>query len=397
MNIAIRTISPDEFAAWARAETRGFGAHPTDEYVEIARSFAEPDRTFAAFEGDEIVGTATTRTSAITVPGGAARLGFVDDVTVLPTHRRRGIMTRLMRAQLRQMWERGEPLGALTASESLIYERFGYGIATWASRWRIERAHSAMKLPPNGGGRLRFIDADDARREWHRLHERVRGDRVGMVHYDARYWRATLWDADAQRRGASAFFHVAYMRGARVAGLCAYRIDGASVLVVFLLGEDAEVEAELWRYCFGIDLRTEIRAFNQPIDDPLVWRLSDPRRLERSTIDHMWLRLVDVERALNERDFAGGGKISIRIVDDFCEWNDGVYRIESDGNGGECARTSGAADIDMTAAELASAYLGGASFATLARAGRLRERTRDALSTADRMFRTPRPPWSLEL
>ena len=82
-----------------------------------------------------------------------------------------------------------------------------------------------------------------------------------MVHYDAAYWRAALWDAEFMRDGATEFFHVAYMRGDRIAGLCTYRGRERAILVPYLLGEDSEVEAELWQYCFGIDLTLETQAF----------------------------------------------------------------------------------------------------------------------------------------
>ena len=303
MTVEIRTVEDAEFKSWTRTSSLAFGNHPTDEGVRLGRAFAELDRTFAAFDGADLVGTTTTRTSAITAPGGSPNLGFVDDVTVLPTHRRRGIMTRMMRAQLDQMRELGEPLAALSASESLIYERFGYGIATWYHRWKIDRRHTAMKLPPDGGGNLRFISADAAREEWPRLHARMLTGRVGMIRYSDSYWRAALWDFGNRRDGESEFFHVAFMRGNRVAGLCAYRRRDRSVLVPYLLGEDAEVEAELWNYCFGIDLIQEIQAWPRATDDPLVWRLDDPRRLERSLNDHIWLRLVDVAEALSARSY----------------------------------------------------------------------------------------------
>ena len=158
----------------------------------------------------------------------------------------------------------------------------------------------------------------------------------------------------------------------RVAGMASYRIaDRDVVLAVFLLGEDAEVEAELWRYCFGIDLKTEIRAFNRPTDDPLAWRLEDPRRLERVVHDHTWLRLVDVPAALAAREYDGEGEITVRVRDRFCEWNDGVYALETGGAvGGANIRRlpdSSAADIELGASDLAAAYLGGAAFSTLAR------------------------------
>ena len=397
MNIQIRPIAEDEFAEWSRAEARAFGFHADDEYIERSRWMAEPDRTFAAFADGKIVGTATTRSAALTTPGGQAPLGFVDEVTVLPTHRRRGVMTRIMQAQLRQMRERGEPFAALSASESAIYERIGYGIATWADSWTIGRNHTAFKIEPNGGGNLQFITADQARTEWPQLHARVAPNIAGMVRYPPAYWRAALRDAPGQRRGMSEFFHVAYLRDGKIAGLASYRISDRTVSVVFILGEDPEAEAELWRFCFSMDLVTEIRAFNRPTDDPIPWRLEDPRRLERHTRDHMWLRLVDIRAALESRRYAAEGELTLRVRDDFCHWNDGAYRLQASSNGATAAPTKSAPDLELTAAELAAVYLGANSFDRLARAGRVRELAKGAAKRADRLFRTERMGWWMEL
>ena len=400
MPITVQTISESQFPEWRRAGGLGFGFHTTEEDVALERPLCEPERTFAAFDGGRIVGTTATRTSEIVVPGGRAPLGFVDDVAVMPTHRRRGVMTRMMRAQLEQMRERGEPLAALHASESLIYERFGFGIATWAERWRIPRDHAKMKIEPNAGGGLEFADADEARAEWPPLHRRAAADRPGMVLYGGEYWRFALADAEHQRRGASAFFHVAYKRGGRVVGMASYRVlDRGVVLAVFLLGEDSEVEAELWRYCFGIDLKTEIQAFNRPTDDPLAWRLEDPRRLERVVHDHTWLRLVDAAAALRARRYGAEGKLSMRVRDRFCAWNEGIYALEGGAESADVRRLpeSSDAEIALSASDLAAAYLGGAPLSALARAGRVKAASPAALAKADAMFRTARSPHTLEL
>ena len=397
VDIQIRTIAENEFHDWSSAEALGFATHATEEYISLAHSIAEIDRTFGAFDGDQIVGTTTTRTSALTVPGGIAQLGFVDDVSVLATHRRRGILTQMMRAQMDQIHERGEPFSALTASESLIYERFGFGIASWTDGWEIDRHHTAMKIPPSCGGRLTFVDPHKARTEWPILHKRLSQDRVGMVHYNSAYWGAALWDSEWHRRGASEFFHVAYLRDGHISGMCTYRIRDRQVLVVFLLGEDAEVEAELWQFCFGIDLMSEIQTFVRPLDDPLPWRLEDVRRLRRTRSDHMWLRLIDVGAALEARQYDSEGTVTLRVSDDFCAWNDGVYRLEAGPGGAVCIASDRSPDLHLTVADLAAVYMGGDSFSTLARAGRLRADDKSAITLADRMFRTEREPWFMEL
>ena len=147
MDVEIRTITEEEFDRWVKADGLAFGYHATDEQVAVNKSFTEVDRSFAAFDGSRIVGTTTTRSTRITIPGGTAKLGYVDDVAVIPTHRRRGILTQMIRSQLAQMRERGEPMAALGASESLIYERFGFGIATWSARWKIDRRYTIVQDP----------------------------------------------------------------------------------------------------------------------------------------------------------------------------------------------------------------------------------------------------------
>ena len=397
MDIRIRNIAEDEFQEWSRTEARGFSFHATEDYIRRSRSVAELDRSFGAFEGGQTVGATTTRTSGITIPGGMAGLGYIDDVSVLPTHRRLGILTRMMRAQLDQIHERGEPFAALTASESTIYERFGFGIASWSNEWSIDRHHTAMKLPPNAGGRVSYIDAETARSEWPKLHRRISRTRMGMVRYNSAYWRLALWDSEEQRRGASEFFHVAHVREGQIDGLCSYRIREDEVLVAFLLGVGAEVEAELWRYCFGIDLMTTIKAFVRPVDDPLPWRLVDRRRLRQSSGDHMWLRLIDVKAALEARRYESVGVITLKVSDNFCPWNDGVYTLEAGRDGAVYVSTDGTPDLYLSASDLAAVYLGGTSISTLVRAGRVNAEGKAALDLADRMFRTQRAPWFVEL
>ena len=397
MDIRIRNIAEDEFQEWSRTEARGFSFHATEDYIRRSRSVAELDRSFGAFEGGQTVGATTTRTSGITIPGGMAGLGYIDDVSVLPTHRRLGILTRMMRAQLDQIHERGEPFAALTASESTIYERFGFGIASWSNEWSIDRHHTAMKSPPNAGGRVSYIDAETARSEWPKLHRRISRTRMGMVRYNSAYWRLALWDSEEQRRGASEFFHVAHVREGQIDGLCSYRIREDEVLVVFLLGVDTEVEAELWRYCFGIDLMTTIKAFVRPVDDPLPWRLVDRRRLRQSSGDHMWLRLIDVKAALEARRYESVGVITLKVSDNFCPWNDGVYTLEAGRDGAVYVSTDGTPDLYLSASDLAAVYLGGTSISTLVRAGRVNTEGKAALDLADRMFRTQRAPWFVEL
>ena len=144
MDIDIRPIVQDEFPAYLRATARAFGGHALDEYIERYAKVFIPGRWGGAFQGSDLVGGASSVPSSIGVEGAALPVAAVEDVTVLPTHTRRGIMTRMMDHQLRDLHERGEPIAALWASESIIYGRFGYGVGCFHEQWKISRPHTGI-------------------------------------------------------------------------------------------------------------------------------------------------------------------------------------------------------------------------------------------------------------
>ena len=131
MPIDVRAIDASEFRAIVTMDARAFGLTYTDDLVEDVRGILELDRTLVAVDGAEVVGCTSAFSMEMTVPGGACvPTAGVTWVGVMPTHRRRGILRRLMTHQLDELLDRGEPLAALSASESGIYGRFGYGMAT---------------------------------------------------------------------------------------------------------------------------------------------------------------------------------------------------------------------------------------------------------------------------
>ena len=173
-----------------------------------------------------------------------------------------------------------------------------------------------------------------------------------------------------------------------------YRVRGTTVVVKELVAATDEAAGALWRYCFDLDLMTDVEAPARPVDDPLPWMLADPRRLERSVRDAIWLRLVDVVAAMKARSYSCAGKLVIEVSDSVCPWNEGRVEIDAGGEGSGCRRTQASPDLVLSVGDLASAYLGAASFATLAHAGRVDERTTGSLRLADEMFATGVAPWN---
>jgi len=375
---------------------------PDAAAVERIRAAIELERTIAAFDDGNVVGTAGANTYQMTVPGGSLPTAGVTMVTVLTTHRRRGILTSLMRHQLDDVHDRGEPLAALYASEAPIYGRFGYGIAIFAGDLQIPRSRAAFLKPAQIGGQFRFVDAEHAVTAFMQVWERVRPGQPGMLNPPAREWRAELADPEDHRHGGSPHYRVVYEVDGTADGFALYRIrdnhhdgDFASTLMLEqLVAATADAYEALWRYCLGVDLTARVSADNRPVDEPLPFLLKDARAARMLVSDAVWLRLVDVEAALAGRSYASVGRLVVEVADTFCPWNAGRYEISYSPQGSHCQRTTAPADLELDVDVLAALYLGGNRFSSLHQARRVNELAPGAIARADAMFRTDRAPWS---
>ena len=394
MNLEIRPIEAGEYEAWMHAAARSFGALLLEDDLSLRRPTVELDRTLAVLEDGEFVGEALAYSMEMTVPSGCLPTAVVDYVAVQPTHRRRGILNKIMDRQLRDFHERGEPLAILEASESIIYGRFGYGVGSLREDWTIAREHTAFAKPPEQRGRVKFIDKEQAISVLPEVYRRAVSERPGMIIFSEAWWDFFLADPETVRRGASAFFHVVYEQDGHASGYAIYRIRDHTLIVVGLVAETEEAYASLWRYCLDVDLMSTTQAYARAVDEALPWMLADPRRLQRLVRDHIWVRLVDVGAALSSRRYAQTARVVLEVRDSFCPWNEKTFDLEGSDRDAVCRPTSASPDLVLSAADLATVYLGAVNFTTLAHAGRAEERTQGALSQADAMFATSRQPWS---
>ncbi len=381
---------------------RAFGAAlPTDEELAISRDITEFDRTLAFFEGAEIVATAGIFSYEMTVPGGTLRCGGVTRVSVLTTHRRRGLLTAMMRRQLDDMHERGEPLAALYASEAPIYGRFGYGLGTYQTAIEIDRSHAAFAREVAGSGRLSQVDVPTAIPAFTRVWEQARRNQPGMLGQDQRWIRNELTDLETHREGASPHYRVLYQADGNPSGFAIYRIKmewdpsgpNGTLRLGRLIAATDDAYAALWRHLLDVDLMARVTAEMRPVDEPLRFLLGDSRQPKTRVEDGIWLRLVDIGRALAGRRYATEGRLVLRIRDPFCPWNDGHFELNGGPSSAECKPCAGNPDLELTAADLASVYLGGNRFHTLREAGRIQEIRRGSVALADAMFATDRAPW----
>lgn len=404
MAVEIRTITEDEVDPYFAAISAGFGsAGSSDEDLAEWKTVAEFDQCLAAVDGERFVGGASAYSFELTLPGGGfVPVGGVSNVAVLPTHRRQGVLTGLLSQQLDDLAARGRSLAILNASESRIYRRFGYGLATSAVSVQIDTRHSEYlgDLPP---GRLHLVTAEEARSILPDFYDRWRRDHVGSLARSDAWWDIMLGPREGWKGGGEAFHLVHEDAAGSVDGYAGYQQESKTehgnfqsvVRVRELIGADGGVEAALWRFCFDLDLVRVARSDMRPVDDPLRWHLVEPRQLSVTSLtDVLWVRIIDVATALAERRYATEGRLVIEVDDPFRPAGSGRYRLEGGPDGATCTRDDGASpDLRLDVADLGAAYLGGVSFQLLAAGGRVEELTPGAATRADALFRTDRAPY----
>ena len=399
----VRLITRDEIAAFIRVHSMVYGRHPSETYFRQANERFDEQRDIGAFDGDALIASSVIHDFRLTLPGGGIeRAGGITNVAVEPTHRRRGALTGLMRDHMTRLHADGIPFAMLWASESLIYSRFGYGLATWTERWRLEQPRTALLVEPPAEGAVEFVDAETARAEWPDVMARAMAGRPGFAPRTRAFWETFHEDLPEQRDGASAYFHVVYRRAGSIEGYATYRVanrwperifaNELRVREVMSASEDAA--RALWHFLLGIDLIGEITVDLRPPDDPLPWMLADPRRLRRGVQDGMWLRLVDVRAALERRTYATTASIVLDVRDGFCPWNAGRIRLDVSPEGTRVTDTDEAPDLSIEAWGLAAVYLGGTRASTIAAARGIEEHVTGALQRADAIFATERAPWT---
>ena len=405
MSIEIRTCPPDRFTELLKTAEIGFGEDVSDELIERVRKVSDPERFVCALDGDRFVATGGVFTVNLSVPGGDLAAGGVTWVTVVPSHRRRGILRGMMRLMVDDCHARNEPLAMLWASEGAIYQRFGYGLATYSLQFDAETAAwgFARDWPVEGSCRLlRVGEGLDLVRP---VYEAAYAQRAGFLSRTPDWWVGQLPLADKDGKGGEAKRLVVYEADGSPEAYAVYKTKGdwtrrgpnGTVTVEEAIGSTARGTREIWRYLFTIDLIQTLHASRLPVDHPVQLLAAEPRRLGMGVGDGLWLRIVDVKAALEGRtygiDGSGNGRVTLDLRDEYCPWNAGRWTLEVTAGRGRLAAAKSDPDLAMDANDLGSLFLGGFSAASLARAGRVVELRPGGLVAADALFRTALQPW----
>ncbi|WFB09576.1 GNAT family N-acetyltransferase [Streptomyces sp. LX-29] len=407
MTTELRVLRAEDWDEWYGVLDGAFGG-ALESRAERAlwRELAEVERSLCAWDEDLIIGSAGAFSFRVSVPGGAlVPAAGVTMVGVRATHRRRGVLTAMMRRQLDDVRALGEPLAVLTASEPAIYGRFGYGIATQSAYAEIDTSRVRIDLPQGTEGiRLRQSTPEAARSACEGVYAQRVATRPGMLVRQPGWDRMPLLDPPGRRKGSSPLRCVlAESAGGEVLGYARYAIIAewlpsgpeGKVVLTDLEALTPAAYAALWRYLFELDLTSTLRLSSRAVDDPLWQLVSDVRRCKVGVRDALHVRLVDVGAALEARTYPVPVDAVLEVVDPFCPWNEGRWRLAGDAKGASCKRVDDTepADLRLGVRELGAAYLGGVALSALAGAGRVHELRPGALAEVSTAFGSDVAPW----
>ncbi len=401
MGVEVRTIADDELVAWGDAMARGFLSPTVEGFADFVRPSYDLSRTWAAFDRDRVVGTLRSFASELTVPGGAVvPTAALTNVTVAPTHRRQGLLRRMLDPDLAAAKERGEPVGMLIAAEFPIYGRFGYGSAADHVEYNID-ARTVQFVRP-GSGTVELVDATAMRKEAPALYERYRQAQPGAIKRDDRWWdtvlRITPAPGDEPFKG---FYGVHRNDAGEAEGYIRYHTKGkwdarrpnTTLEIDELVAVTPDAYARLWRYCCEVDWVAKVDAGDRRTDEALPWIVADARHVtQRWRSDFLWVRVLDTPAALAARTYLTPGRVVIEVAD-AQGLAAGRFVLEGGPEGATCRASDESAGITVSAEALGAAYLGGVSLRTLAVAGQVDTHAEHALATADAMFRSAVAPW----
>lgn len=402
--LAARTILPDEWEDYLKVRERTFGASSTPSQSEYLRRLTDLDRAIAVFDQGQIVATCVAWALEVSTPGrrttgcGGLTLG-----QVLPTHRRRGILSGMLSLLQEDAKRRGEAIVAGWPSEAGIHNRFGWGVTTMAAELQIAAADLRLLSGFDTRGRVQFVEPSDAISRLKPIYEEARLATPGVPNRSDARWDGWLSHDNGRLKGAD----WAKDTGPRTfaewdgRGYVAYRLQRTwapqgpryRALITELVALETEAYLGLWRWCADLDLVHTLVATLRPADETLWLALRNCRSLSYTVMDGLWTRIVDVPAALSSRLYNADGALVLEVVDGSGPWAQGTYLLEVEAGSPRCKPVRRLPDVTISAAALSSAYLGGISLFGLARAGRVDGHTPGAIRRMSSMFSWEPRPW----
>jgi predicted acetyltransferase len=407
----VNPIAVEEAPGWLATMATTFLEDPesenTGKWVKNVTRKWNPERMWGARDRGEWVATLRTLDRTLTVPGhdAATQLLVADaltSVTVAATHRRRGLLSRMLDASLRAAQERGDAMSILIAAEWPIYGRFGYAPAAFTAYRTLHRERRGTTIAGDLT-RLRRVTRKEFAAIAPEVFDRARRRRAGQVDRDHPWWDEKLGMDGWQVTHELPHNYLVHDGDDGPDGILAWTTKGepeswhpplARVKVEGMFADNDAAERDLWAYLSGLDLVDSIEV-SGPVDEPANWLLDDARMLTTTEIaDHLWVKLLDVPGALAARRYSVPGEIVLEVVDDSEVSAAGRYRLTAEDDHAAAEPTTASPDLTLAQTALASAYLGGVSLRAQTIAGTVTEHTPGALQRADAMLATGLAPFN---
>lgn len=401
-DFVVRPLTAADWPAAKAVDAAAFGYTPDHDFLDdIALPQYDPARFTGVYDPELdglLVGIGGIQTRALTFPGrGPSPVAAVTWVGVRPDQQRRGVLRQVMTHQLHGLHASGgEPVAILTASEAAIYGRFGYGLA--ALRTTLEIPAPTALRPDLPISRVTECDLAHALPLMKQIYERVRTASTGYLDREDVVWTAQLSEHPFVLKGRGARRFAVHADGFityRIAEAWTDRGPDSTLTVGEICAVTPAARAALWQHVLRYPLVRKVVHPMAWVDEPLPDMLTNPRALSSSTGDHLWVRLVDLDRAIGLRTYSRAADVVVEVVDSFCPWNDGVWQLHLDAAGGTAERTDRPAQIVAGVADLGAAFLGGTRLARLALAGRVTGDT-SAIALLDAALATALSPTTPE-
>lgn len=404
MGLEVGPVADDQAREFLTVQGLAFGFDVNDGMVERVTRLFEWDRGRAAYDGNRMVGTVGSYSLDMTVPGDTMRCGGTTVVAVLPSHRRRGILRQMIDSHLEDVREHDEPIAGLWASDSAIYGRFGYGCAALGVDITIDRDHAAFHRLAAPTAPVRMVEAAEAHRLLPPFYDRARLDTPGFFARSEIWWENRRFrDDESSRDGNTAYRFAVTEENGAVTGFVQYRFrsrwrDGhgqGAVKVFELLGTTPESWAGLWSYIVNHDLTARIEADDRSLSDPVFNLLAGTRRVRGEVGDTLWIRIMDVPRALEGRRYSAPARAVVRVHDPL-DASATTWQLDLAPEGASVSPSQQQAEVELDIEDLSACFMGWSRFQDLGRAGRL-QGDATALRALDTAFAWSPLPWCSEV
>ena len=400
MSLEIRPITSEEVEQAEFITAYSFNSpdrRDLAQAVERSRKFFPTEWSLASFEDGEMTAFIRVIPFAMRLNGRALPFGAVGPVVSSPEHRRRGHVGALLRRALADMRERGQAISGLHTPHPTLYRRYGWEIASVRRQYTFAPKEIVLQSQPSERGRFRMLKPED----WaqadrvYRLHSAKRN---GPLHRGDVWWREAVFGASQpvpsdvalwEDGGGEPQGYVVYAQPTRPEG------DSPPFWVRELVALTTDAYLNLIRYVLQHDLPKEI-TWSAPTDDPFFSLIADTMKVTVREEADLMLRICDVEAALKLRPPAYPEhplSLTLQISDSSADWNEGVWRVEVNDGVTEVEKSTGEADLSLSATMLGPLYNGYLSPRGAALAGLITARSEEALDTADAFFATLYPPF----